>query len=110
MSNKLTLKSNLDIEEPTAVCTERILSTKLEQNILQEDDINRHLERIHDFSSPEIKSTTKNEPENFYLVECIKLHQASIKEVSFFTEKLHIYFKDNISTNFKTNILERKAH
>jgi hypothetical protein len=79
MSNKLTLKSNLDIEEPTAVCTERIPSAKLEQNGLKEDDKNRHSERIHDFTSPEIKSTTKNDPESFYLVECIKLHQASIK-------------------------------
>jgi hypothetical protein len=79
MSNKLPILSNLDIEEPTVLSTESILSTKLEQNVLQEDDINRRSERIHDISSTEIKSTTENDPEIFYLLECIKLHQASIQ-------------------------------
>jgi hypothetical protein len=79
MSKNLPLKSNLDIEEPTALSTERILSSKMQQTVLQEDDIYRQSERIHDLSSPEIKSTTKVDPESLYLVECIKLHQASIK-------------------------------
>ena len=79
MSNDPPLKSNLHIEEPTALSNQRILSSKIQQNVLQEDDIIRESERIHDISSPEIKSTTNIDPENFYLVECIKLHQASIK-------------------------------
>jgi len=79
MSNKFPLKSNSDIEEPTALSTEKIPSSKMQQNVLQEDDIFRESERIHDISSPEIKSTTKIDPESFYLVECIKLHQASTK-------------------------------
>jgi hypothetical protein len=72
-------QSNLDTEEPTAFSNGRILKAKMQQNVLQEVGINRQSERIHDLSSPEIKSTTKNDPESFYLVECIKLHQASIK-------------------------------
>lgn len=79
ISKKLLLQSNLHIEEPTALSTERILSSKMQRNFLQEDDINRQSERIHKLSSPEIKSTTKNDPESVYLVECIKLHQACIK-------------------------------
>jgi hypothetical protein len=79
MSKKLPLKSNLDTEEPPVLSTESILSSKMQQNFLQEFDINRQSERLHDRSSPEIKSTTKNDPESLYLVECIKLHQASIK-------------------------------
>jgi hypothetical protein len=79
MSKKLPLKSNLDTEEPTALSTERILSSKMQLNTVHEFDINRQSASIHDFSWPEIKSTTKNDPECFYLVECIKLHQASIK-------------------------------
>ena len=79
MSKKILLQSNLHVEEPTVLFTERILSSKMQRNFLQEDDVNRHSERIHDLSSPEIKSTTKNDPESVYLVECIKLHQASIK-------------------------------
>jgi hypothetical protein len=75
ISKKLSLKSNLDIEGPT----ERILISKMQLRCLQEDDINRRSERIHDPSSPEIKSTTKDDPETFYLMECIKLHQSSIK-------------------------------
>ena len=77
MSNKLPLKPNLDIE-PNALSNERILNSKMQQSVL-EDDINRQPERFHDFSSPEIKSTTKTEPEIFYLVECIKVHQAIIQ-------------------------------
>jgi len=79
MSKKLPLKSNLDIEEPTALTTERLRSSKMQLNTLNEFDINRLSEIIQDLSSPEIKSTTKNDPERFYLVECIKLHQESIK-------------------------------
>jgi len=79
MSKKLLLQSNLHIEEPTALSIERTLSSKMKCDFLQEDDINRQSERIHDLSSPEIKSTTKNDPESLYLVQCIKLHQASIK-------------------------------
>jgi hypothetical protein len=79
MSNKLALKSNLDIKEPTAVSKERRLNSKMQQDFLQEVDINRQSERIHDLPSPEIKSTRENDPEYFYLLECIKLHQASIK-------------------------------
>ena len=78
-SKQLPLKSNLDIEEPTSLSTERILSSKMQLNSMPEFDINRQSERIHDLSSQEVKSTTKNDPESFYLVECIKLHQASIK-------------------------------
>jgi hypothetical protein len=69
----------LDIEEPIALSSERILSSKMQQNVFQEDDISRESVRIHDISSPEIKLKTKNELEIFYLVECIKLHQESIK-------------------------------
>jgi ABC-type multidrug transport system fused ATPase/permease subunit len=72
-------KSNLDIKDPTALSTERILNEKMQQNVLQEVDINGQYEIVHDLSSPEIKPTTKNDPESFYLVECIKLHQASIE-------------------------------
>jgi len=71
-------QSNMNTEKPTALSKERILNAKMQQNILQEVDINRQSERI-DLSTPEIKSTTKNDPESFYLVECIKLHQASIE-------------------------------
>jgi len=74
-----SFQSNLDTEEPTALSKERILNAKMQQNILQEVDINRQSERIHELSTAEIKSTTKNDPESFYLVECIKLHQASIE-------------------------------
>jgi hypothetical protein len=81
LSNKLPLKSNLDIEEPTALSTEIIQSSEIQQNVLQEVDINGQSGGIHDLSSPEIKSTTKYDPESFYLVECIKLHQASIQYV-----------------------------
>jgi hypothetical protein len=55
------------------------LSSKMQQNSLQEDDINQHSERAHDLSSPEIKSTSKKDPGSVYLLECIKLHQGSIK-------------------------------
>jgi len=79
MSNNPPLKSNLDIEEPTALSNQRILSSKIQQNVLQEENIIRESERIQDISSPEIKSRTKIDPEIYYLVECIKLHQASIK-------------------------------
>jgi hypothetical protein len=79
ISNNLPLKSNLDIEEPTALSSERILSSKMQQKVLLEDDISRESERIHDISSPEINSRTKKDPEIYHLVECIKLHQASIK-------------------------------
>jgi hypothetical protein len=79
MSQKLLLESNLDTEEPTALSTERILSSKMQLNTVHEFDINRQSASIHDLSWPEIKSTTKNDPECFYLVECIELHQASIK-------------------------------
>ena len=78
MSNKLPLKSNFDIEEPTALSNERILNSKMQQSALQEVDINRQSARTHNLSLPEIKST-KHDSENFYLLECIKLHQASIK-------------------------------
>jgi hypothetical protein len=61
------------------ISTERKLSSKMRQNYLQEDDIYQHSERFHDISSPEIKSTTKNDPGSVYLLECIKLHQASIE-------------------------------
>jgi hypothetical protein len=74
-----SFQSNLDTEEPTALSNERILNAKMQKNILQEVDINRQSERIHELSTAEIKSTTKNDPESFYLVECIKLHQASIE-------------------------------
>jgi len=79
MSEKLPIKSNLDIEEPTALSTGRILSSKMHPNVLQESKVNRQSEGTHDLSTLQIKSTTKNDPESFYLVECIKLHQASIK-------------------------------
>jgi hypothetical protein len=79
MSQKLPLKSNFDKEEPTALSTERTLSSKMQLNTGLEFDINRQSESIHDLSWQEIKSTTKNDPESLYLVECIKLHQASIK-------------------------------
>ena len=79
MSNKRPLKSNLDIEEPAAFYTEIILRSEIQQNILQEVDINGQSEGIHHLSLPEMKLTTKSDPETFYLVECIKLHQASIK-------------------------------
>ena len=79
MSEKLPLKSNLDIEEPTALSPGRILSSKMHPNVLQESNVNRQSEGTHDLSTLQIKSTTKNDPESFYLVECIKLHQASIK-------------------------------
>ena len=79
LSNNLPLKSNLDIEEPTALSTERILYSKIQQKVLQEEDISRESVRFHGISSPEIKSRTKIDPEIYYLVECIKLHQASIK-------------------------------
>jgi hypothetical protein len=79
MPKKLPLTSNLDIYEPIALSKERILSSKMRLNSLRKLDINRQSERIHDLSSPEIKSTTENDPECFYLLECIKLHQASIK-------------------------------
>ena len=79
MSKKLPLKSNLDIEEPTDLSTERIRSSKMQLKFLQEDDTNRQNKIIHDLSSPEIILKTKNDPEFFYLVGCIKLHQASTK-------------------------------
>ena len=79
MSEKLPLKSNLDIEEPTALSTGRILSSKMHPNVLQESNVNRQSEGTHDLSTLQIKSTTKNDTESFYLVECIKLHQTSIK-------------------------------
>jgi hypothetical protein len=69
----------LDTEEPTALSTEKILSSKMQMDILYQFDINRHSERIQDLSLPEIKPTTENDPESFYLLECIKLHQESIK-------------------------------
>jgi len=78
-SKKLPLKSNFDIEERTALSTERILSSKMQLNTVHEFGIHRQPEIIHDLSSSEIKSTTINDPGSFYLVECIKLHQASIK-------------------------------
>jgi hypothetical protein len=74
MSNKLPIKSNLDIEESSSLSTERILSSKMQLN-LQEEDKNLQSERFHD----EIKSRTKNDLEILYLMECIKLHQSSIK-------------------------------
>jgi hypothetical protein len=79
MSEDHPLKSNMNIEEPTALSTGRIQSSKKQQNSLQECDINRKSEGNHDLSPPEIKSTIKNDAESFYLLECIKLHQASIK-------------------------------
>jgi hypothetical protein len=79
MSKNLPLTTKLDMEEPTALSNERKLNSKMKQNILQEVDINRQSEIIHDLLSSEIKSTIKNDPESFYLLECIKLHQASIK-------------------------------
>ena len=78
ISNKIPLISNSDTEEPTALSTEMILSSKMQQNILQEGNNIRQSERIHDLSLPEIKST-KNDPEYLYLLECIKLHQESIR-------------------------------
>jgi hypothetical protein len=54
------------------------LSSNMQQNSLQEGDIKQHSERVHDLSSPEIKTTTKNDRGSVYLLECIKLHQASI--------------------------------
>jgi hypothetical protein len=59
--------------------TEGKLSAIVQQTSLQEDDINQHSERVQIISSPEIKPTTRTETEVFYLRECIKLHQASIK-------------------------------
>ena len=78
ISNEITLKSNSDTEETTALSTQMIPSSKMQQNILQEFDNFRQSERIHDLSLPEIKST-KNDPEYLYLLECIKLHQESIR-------------------------------
>jgi hypothetical protein len=46
---------------------------------LQQCYINQQSASVQDISSPEIKSTTKNDRERFYLLECIKLHQACIK-------------------------------
>ena len=74
-----SFQSNLDTEEPIALSNEKILKAKMKQNILQEVGINRQSEIIHDHSTPEIKSTTKDDAESFCLVECIKLHQASIE-------------------------------
>jgi hypothetical protein len=74
----LPLESEEDEDGPTNVSTQRKRS-KIKPNILQEDGINRQSERIYNLSSPEIKSARKNYPESFYLLECIKLHQASIK-------------------------------
>jgi hypothetical protein len=68
-----------DTTDTTTISTERILSSKMQQNFLQEDDTNRQSKIIHDLSWPEIKSTTKNNPEIDNLVECITLHQARIK-------------------------------
>jgi hypothetical protein len=79
MSKKLSLKSQLDSEEHTGLSTERMLSSKIQQISLQQGDIIQQSETVHDLSSPEIKSTTMNDPGSFYLLECIKLHQASIK-------------------------------
>jgi hypothetical protein len=55
------------------------LISKMQQSSLKEGDINQHSERVHDLSSPEIKSTTIKDPGSVYLLECIKQHQASIK-------------------------------
>jgi hypothetical protein len=79
MSDKLPLKSELDSDETTALSTERMPIWKMQQNSLQESDIIKQSERIHDPSSPQIKSTSINDPGSVYLLECIKLHQASIK-------------------------------
>jgi hypothetical protein len=78
MLNKLPLKSNNDKDGPTKVSTQRKRS-KMQQNMLQEGGINRQSERFDNLSSPGIKSTTNYDPESFYLLECIMLHQASIK-------------------------------
>jgi hypothetical protein len=78
MSNKIPLKSKLDKTEHTALYTETILSLKMQNSVLQEGDKFRKSETIHDLSLPAIKSTN-NDPESFYLLECIKLHQASIR-------------------------------
>ena len=59
MSEKLPLKSNLDIEEPTALSTGRILSSKMHPNVLQESNVNRQSEGTHDLSTLQIKSTIK---------------------------------------------------
>jgi hypothetical protein len=79
IGHNLPLKSQLDRDEPTVLSTDRMLILKMQQNSLQQGDIYKQSERVHDPSSPEIKSTTKNDPESLYLLECIKLHQASIK-------------------------------
>jgi hypothetical protein len=78
MSNKIPLKSKLDKQEPTILSTEMIITSKMEHSFSQEGDKFRKLERIHNSSLPEIKSTN-NDSESFYLLECIKLHQASIR-------------------------------
>jgi hypothetical protein len=79
LSHNLPLKSQLDRNETTVLPTERMLILKIQQDSLQQSDIYQQSERVHDPSSPEIKSTTKNDPGGFYFLECIKLHQASIK-------------------------------
>jgi hypothetical protein len=78
MLNELPLTLKEDEDGPSNVSTQRKRSN-MQQNILQEDGINRQSERTYNLSSPEIKSTRQNDPESFYLLESIKLHQASIK-------------------------------
>jgi hypothetical protein len=79
ISNYLPLKSQLESEESSGLFAERMVSSKVQENSLQQGEIYQHLEIVHDPSSPEITSTTKNDPGSVYLLECIKLHQASIK-------------------------------
>jgi hypothetical protein len=78
MLNQLPLTPKENGNGPTNVITQRKHS-KMQPKILQEDGINRHSERIYNLSSPERKSTRENDSESFCLLECIKLHQASIK-------------------------------
>jgi hypothetical protein len=78
MLNKLPLKSKKDKDGPSNVSTQRILS-KMQQKSLQQGDIHQQSETVHDLSSLAMKPTTKIEPETICLLECIKLHQASIK-------------------------------
>jgi hypothetical protein len=102
MSNKLPLKSNLDIQEPTALSTERILSSKMQLNVLQEEDKNLQSERFHD----EIKKKTLKFSIWCSVLTCIR---QALSKFCFVNENLQISFKYNFSTKFKTNILERRT-
>jgi hypothetical protein len=72
-------KSNTNEDEGIVLSTERQLTSKTLQNVLQEGDLNRRPERFNDQSSAEIIPTEEHDPASLYLLECIKLHQTCIK-------------------------------